>query len=403
MPAWVYQARDSGGRLVKGKADAESQRDVTLRLRNQGFLVLEIDRDRDLQAVMQQRGGLLTRKPSGKDLAIFARQFSTMIGAGLPVVTSLKVLSRQNARLGRELELIAADVEAGETLSAAFSRQGSSFPPEMVQMIAAGEVGGILDEVCSRLALQMEKQEAIRQKVRSAMVYPGIVVGVSVLVLAFLMIFVVPRFAEVFEGFNAQLPLSTRILLGISGWIKRNWWFLPAIPTVAVVGIRYFLRSERGAVLWDEGVLKLPVFGPLVTKQSIAVASRTLGSLLASGITILRALAVAERTVGNRVIAGAIRDALEKVREGHNLAGPLSQARVFPPMVVEMVSVGEETGTLEEMLGKVADFYEDEVQRTAERLSASLEPLVIVFLALTIGVIVLSMVQPIFTLWGSIQ
>ncbi len=403
MPAWVYEARDSGGRLVRGKAEAESQRDVTARLRNQGFLVLNIEKDRDLQAVMQQSGGLFTRRPSGKDLALFARQFSTMINAGLPVVTSLKVLSRQNARLGRPLTNIAADVEAGDSLSTAFSRQAAAFPAEMIHMIGAGEVGGILDDVFSRLAGQMEKQEAIRQKVRSAMVYPAIVVGVAVLVLVFLMLFVVPQFVEVFASFEAELPFATRMLMSISAGFQRFWWAMPTGGLGVWLGVRQFRRTERGAFLWDQGMLKLPAFGPMVAKQSIALAARTLGSLLGSGVTILKAMAVAEKTVGNRVISLAVHEAMEKVREGQNLATPFRQAGVFPPMVIEMIGVGEETGTLEEMLGKIADFYEEDVQRTAERLSASLEPMIIVFLAATIGLIVVSMVQPIFSLWGSIQ
>lgn len=403
MPAYLYRARDSGGQMVRGKADADTERDLIGRLRNQGLLVLDIEKDRDLQLMIQQQGGLFARRISGKDLAIFSRQFATMINAGLPVVTALKVLSRQigNARLARSLTHIAADVEAGESLATAFARQGDAFPTVMIQMIAAGEVGGILDDVLSRLATQLEKEEIIRQKVRSAMVYPVIVSCVAVLVVVFLMIFVVPRFVEVYADMGADLPFVTQILITVSTAFQHYWWLIFGSGALGVVGVRFWLRTDQGAMAWDRMVLKLPVFGPLVSKQAIARFSRTLGGLLSSGITILKALAVVEKTVGNRVIAGAVRGALEEVRQGQNLGVPLLRSGVFPPMVLEMISVGEETGTMEEMLGKVADFYEEEVQRTAERLSSSLEPLIIVGLALTVGFIVASMMLPIFNLWSA--
>ncbi|HYF93623.1 MAG TPA: type II secretion system F family protein [Symbiobacteriaceae bacterium] len=405
MPAFLYRARDTGGQLIQGRIEADTELDSVTRLRNQGLLVLDIEKDRDLQAVLQQQGGFFTRKPGGKDLALFARQFSTMINAGLPVVTALKVLARQsgNKRLRHVLAQIAGDVEAGDSLATAFARQHQYLPAVLIQMTAAGEVGGILDEVFTRLADQLEKEEAIRQKVRSAMIYPAIVIGVASLILVFLILFVIPRFVEVYASFEADLPLATKLLIALSNWLQRAWWGVGLAVVGIVVGQRQLRRSEQGGLLWDRGVLKMPVFGPMVAKHSIAVFSRTLGSLLSSGITILKAMAVAERTASNRVIAAAVREAMGKVREGQHLAAPLAQAGLFPPMVIEMVSVGEETGTLEEMLEKVADFYEDEVQRTAERLSSSLEPIILVTLAITIGLMVMAMVQPIFSLWGSVS
>jgi type IV pilus assembly protein PilC len=404
MPVYLYRARDAVGQFVQGRIEAETEHDSVVRLRNQGFLILDIEKDRDLQVVIQQQGGIFTRKPSGKDLSVFARQFSTMINAGLPVVTSLKVLARQsaNGRLRKSLAEIAANVEAGDSLATAFARQHRYLPSVLIQMTAAGEVGGILDEVFERLADQLEKEETIRQKVRSAMVYPAIVIGVAFLILIFLMIFVIPRFVEVYESFEADLPGATKLLISVSDWMQRYWWVVLLSVIGGGVGLRYFKRSERGSLLWDQWVLKVPVFGPMVAKHSIAVFSRTLGGLLSSGLTILKAMAVAERTTSNRVIAGAVHVAMDRVREGQHLATPLRQAGLFPPMVTEMVSIGEETGTLEEMLTKVADFYEDEVQRTAERLSASLEPFILVTLALMIGLMVIAMVQPIFSLWGSV-
>lgn len=405
MPAWVYQARDSGGRYIRGKTDADTERDVISRLRNQGFMVLGIERDRDIQAVMQRRGSLFRGRVSGGELSIFARQFATMINAGLPVVTALKVLARQssNPRLREKLTQVGADVEAGESLATAFGRQSDAFPTVMVQMIAAGEVGGILDEVLTRLAASLEKEETIRQKVRSALVYPVIVSCVAVLVVIFLMTFVVPKFVDLYADMGAELPVSTRMLIAVSRGVQHYWWAVGLLAAGAYLAGKHWLRSEQGALAWDRLILRLPVFGPMVAKQSVARFARTLGGLLSSGITILKALAVVERTVGNRTVGAAVREALEEVRQGQNLVVPLRRSGVFPPMVLEMTSIGEETGTLEEMLIKIADFYEEEVQRTAERLSASLEPAILIALAVTVGFIVASMMMPIFNLWSVIE
>lgn len=405
MPAWVYRAREPGGRFIRGKAEAESERDLINRLRTQGFLILGIERDRDIQTVMQSRGSLFSRRISGTELAVFSRQFATMINAGLPVVTALKVLSRQTSseRLHRHLSQIAADVEAGEGLSTAFSRHGSAFPTLMVQLIAAGEVGGILDEVLVRLATHLEKEETIRQKVRSALIYPSMVSLVALAVVIALVTFVVPKFVAMYADLNAELPIFTQLLIGASDMFRNYWWLGVGGGTLGGIGLRGWLRTDRGAEIWDRLALKMPIFGPMVTKQAIARFSRTLAGLLTSGIPILQALAVVERTVGNRVIGTAIRQALDDVRQGQNLVSPLRRSAVFPPMVLEMISIGEETGTMEEMLGKVADFYEEDVQRIAERLSASLEPAIIVALALTIGFIVASIMLPIFNLWSSIE
>lgn len=401
MPAYVYRARDPGGQLQRGRADADSERDLILRLRNQGFLVLGVERDRDLQALMQQQGGLFARKISGKELAIFIRQFATMVNAGLPVVTALRVLSKQttNQRLQRILVQITADVEAGENLATAFGRHPDAFPMIMIQMISAGEVGGILDDVCLRLADQLEKQEQIRQKVRSALVYPSIVSTVAVLVVIFLVTFVVPRFVDVYADFGAELPAPTKVLIAVSHFMAHAWWIVIGAMIGGFVGVRKWFSTESGASIRDQVLLKLPVFGPMVAKDSIGRFARTLSSLLASGITILKALAVVEKTVGNRVIGAAIREAAEDVRQGQSLVVPLRRTHVFPPMVLEMTSVGEETGTVEEMLAKVADFYESEVERMAERLSSTLEPLIMLGLAMVVGAIVASMMLPIFNLW----
>jgi type IV pilus assembly protein PilC len=308
MGVFVYRARDPGGQMVNGKIDAQSEQELISRLRNQGFLVLGVERDRDLQSIMHSPGSLFVRRPSGKDLAVFARQFATMVSAGLPVVTAIKVLGKQsgNERLRRALNQIALDVESGESLASAFSRQNDTFPTVMIQMVAAGEVGGILDEVMERVASQLEKEEVIRQKVRSALVYPIIVSCVAVLVVIFLMIFVVPKFVDVYADLGTDLPTATKILMAVSHGVQHFWWALAGAVAAAVVGLKYWRKTDQGELLWDKVLLKVPVFGPLVQKQSVARFCRTTSGLLSSGITILRTLAVVEKVVGNRVVANAV-------------------------------------------------------------------------------------------------
>jgi type IV pilus assembly protein PilC len=272
----------------------------------------------------------------------------------------------------------------------------------MIHLLDAGEVGGILDEVTSRLATQLEKDELVRQKVKSALVYPSIVSVVAVCIVIFLMTFVVPKFVGVYDDLGAELPWLTVALIGVSQFVQKTWWLVFGMAFIAFLGLRRWIQTEAGGLFWDRLLLKLPVFGILLTKQAIARFARTLGSLLNSGISILKAMAVVERVVGNRVISHAVRNATEEIRQGATLSAPLRREKTFPPMVMEMVAVGEETGTMELMLGKVADFFEEDVQRSAERLSAALEPVIIVFLAISVGLIVISMMLPIFGLWSAI-
>lgn len=405
MPVYTYRARDGTGHTVRGRADAETDRDLAARLRNQGLFVLGVEPERDIQEMIKDRGGVFSRRITTAEMAVFLRQFATMINAGLPIVTALKVQVRQSAnpQLRKVLAEVLADIEAGESLSAAFGRRGDIFPPVMVHMVAAGEVGGILDDVLNRLAMQLEKDEQTRQKVRSALLYPIIVSCVAVLVVIFMMVFVVPRFTELYTDLGAELPVSTTVLIAVSTAVQRLW-LVGLLGAMGLgFGIRQWRKTDAGALLWDRFWLKVPIFGPLMLKQCVSRFARTLAGLQSSGVTILRALAVVEKTVGNRALGRAVIQALEEVRQGSRLVSPLQRCGLFPPMVIEMISVGEETGTVEEMLVKVADFYDEEVQRTAERLSGSLEPIVIVFLATTVGFIVISMMAPIFNLWTLIQ
>lgn len=398
MSAFSYRARTSDGTLVQGHLEAEDLREGVARLRAQGLLVISLEPERDLGWVLSRLPAL--RTVSTSELAPFLRQFATMVSAGLPVVKTLRVLAEQsrNRALRRALAQALTAVEGGETLAGAFART-HAFPAIMIHMIGAGEVGGILEAVLERLATQIENEERLRHKIRSACIYPAVVSSLSVAVVVFLILFVVPRFVQFFADMGGTLPLSTRLLIGASDVLRRWWWLALMAGAGAVGGVHLGARSGWGRAWLDHLALRLPVFGPLMRKYSIARFCRVLAGLMGSGIPILKALAVAERVVGNRHLGAAILAALDSVRKGQTLVAPLAQSRLFPPMALEMIGVGEESGTLEMMLARAADFYEEEVQRTADRLSGVLEPLLICFLALLVGGIVVAMVAPVFELW----
>jgi type IV pilus assembly protein PilC len=401
MPAYIWRAKDREGNVVRGKADAADVMELSARLRRQGLVVLGIDPDNDLGQLVKARGGLLLRrKVKGAALAVFCRQFATMIEAGLPLLTALHVMARQTAdpTLRTALAKAAKLVEDGDSFAPAMAATGV-FPPLVIHMLAAGEVGGMLEQVLVRLANQIEKDEQLRQKIKSAMIYPTAVSIVAVAVVFFMMIFVAPRFVQIYADLGASLPLPTRILMAVSDFFVNQWYVMLGLAVVAGVGCWQFLRHPGGRLWWDTRKLKLPVFGPLMVKTAVARFARTLGGLLASGVSILKALVVVDRVVGNAAIGQALMGALEDVRGGGSLVPALAKSGLFPPMVLEMTLVGEETGQMEEMLTKLADFYEADVQRTAERLSAALEPMIVVGLGLTVGLIVISLMLPIFNLW----
>lgn len=398
MSAFTYRARNGNGVLVRGRMEATGSPEAVARLRSQGLLVVSLEPDRDLSSAISRLPVL--RRVSARELALFLRQFATMVAAGLPVVGTLRVLARQsqNRVLQKALFQAVRAVEDGETLSGAFAQTGV-FPKVMLHMVGAGEVGGMLDTVLERLASQMEREDRLRHKVRSAFVYPLAVTGIAVLVVIFLIIFVVPRFVQFFSDFGGILPLPTRLLIAASELFRQWWWLGVAGAGLGWLGLRQWARSERGGRVVDRLILRLPAFGPMLQKYSIARFCQVLTGLMSSGVAILLALAVAERVVGNRQISGAILGALDSVRKGQGLVQPLAQSGLFPPMVLEMIAIGEESGTLETMLSKVAEFYEDEVMRSAEGLSGALEPFLIFFLAIVVGAVVVAMIAPVFDLW----
>jgi type IV pilus assembly protein PilC len=339
-------------------------------------------------------------KVSVADVAIFSRQFSTMINAGLPVLQCLAIIADQqvNPTFKTIVNQIKDDIGSGGNLSDSMAKHPKVFDELYVNMIRSGELGGVLDTILERLSVYMEKAEALKRKIKAAMMYPVIVISVAVIVIAFLMVKVIPTFEDVFNSFGAKLPPLTAGLVATSRFMQRYWWMLAAGIAAIRAGVIAFGKTPKGELILDSLLLKLPVFGDLAKKSAVARFTRTLGTLLKSGVPILEALETVAKTSGNKVVEGVINGARASIREGQGMTEPLKKDGVFPPMVIQMVSVGEETGKIDEMLMRAADFYEEEVDTAVEGLSSAMEPLIIVFLGVSIGTIVVAMFMPMFDL-----
>jgi len=340
-------------------------------------------------------------KVKDKDIVVFTRQFATMIDAGLPLVQALDILSTQveNKSFGKVLAQVKIDVESGSTYADALKKYPRVFSELYANMVAAGEAGGILDTILNRLSAYIEKAMKLKKKVKGAMVYPAVVTSIAVLVIAVIMIFVVPTFSKMFTTLGGTLPLPTRIVINLSNFIAGIGGLLVAGAIVAiVVFIVQFRRTEKGKHITDKILLRLPIFGMLINKVAVAKFTRTLGTLVSSGVPILDGLEITAKTSGNKVIEYAIMEVRKGVVGGKTLAEPIMKAKVFPPMVTHMIAVGESTGALDAMLGKIADFYDDEVDASVSNLAAMMEPMLMVFLGTAVGFIVISMYLPIFKL-----
>jgi len=407
MATYNYVARDSLGKTVSGVSEAENEQVLVRRLRERGFWVQRVTLARGevpavpgAAALPKGATGLssLFMRVKGKDLAVFCRQFATMFNAGVSLVRCLTVLEEQapSYSLQQIIRDIQASVEGGETLARAMSRWPKVFSNLFIGLVRAGEVGGVLDETLNRLATFLEEDQRLRRKVRSAMTYPVLVLCFAVCVVIGLVTFILPRFMEVFRdlGISDTLPTPTRLLMAFSNLLTTRWWlFLIVVIAVVFVFIQY-RNTKVGKRHWDWLKLKLPVFGKLNHKIALARFSRTLSTLLVSGVPILQAMETTSGTLENEIIADAITGARTAIREGEPIGDPLSRSGLFPPMVVQMITIGEETGSLDQMLSKVADFYEGEVDATLQSLTAALEPLMIVMLGGIVGFIVISMFLP---------
>ncbi len=403
MATFKYTARDNSGRVVAGAMDGETEVMVIGKLQEHGFFVTSLERE----AAKISLGATFKnwRKIGLHDLTIFTRQFATMVNAGLSMVKTLTILEHQteNPKLRVVVNEVRQDVEQGTTLSDAFNKHPTTFSSLVVNMVKAGEVGGVLDDVLRRIATYFEKDLALRQKVKSAITYPVAIFIFAMGVIFFLVFFILPQFITFFEGMDLALPLPTRVLIVFTRTATRAWWVFLVVMVGGFWALRTYIKTPTGRFRFDRFKLRLPVFGPLVQKVIISRFSRTLGTLITSGVPIMQALEVVSHAVENKVVGKAIEEVRSSIREGESIALPLQASGLFPMMVVQMTAVGEETGTLDSMLQKVADFYDAEVETTLAQLTSILEPMLIIFLGFVVGFIVLSFYMPLYQLITGIK
>jgi len=394
MAVFTYQGRNAAG-LQKGEIEAADRTAAVGELRRRAILVTRITEKHGGKAP-----GRAGKRVKDKEMAIFSRQFSTMVDAGLPLVQCLKILAEQSEskNLRDVIGHVARSVEQGSTLAESLRRHARTFDDLYTNMVEVGEAGGILDLVLQRLAIYIEKAASLKRKVKSALVYPCSILGIALLVIVFMLTFVIPTFAAMFREMGAELPLPTRMVIGLSDFVRGSFWLIGLAIGGAVFGLRAYYRTESGRSTIDAVLLAIPVFGVILRKVAVARFTRTLGTLVQSGVPLLEALRITAATAGNKVIERAVRQCRTSVTEGKTLAEPLRISGAFPPMVTQMVSVGEQTGALDAMLSKIADFYDDEVDTAVSTLTSLLEPIMIVILGVIVGGLVVAMYLPIFRL-----
>ena len=401
MPVFQYTARTLKGDLVNDKIDLPSRDDVIAHLRKNRMVVVQVRAaPREFKLSFKLGGGVKTR-----DIVVMTRQFATMINAGLPLVQALDILAQQteNKILADITRQVVYDVESGHTLADALRKHPRAFSDLYVNMVAAGEAGGILDTILVRLAQFLEKNDAIVRKVKGAMVYPAVILSVAVIAISVLLIFVIPTFQNMFASVNLELPLPTRIVIGLSNLLKNYWWALLASIGVIVFGINRYYQTAPGRLQIDGMLLRLPVLGDVLRKSAVSRFTRTLGTLISSGVSILDGLEITARTAGNMVIHNAVMESRASIAGGETIAQPLAKSKVFPPMVISMIAVGEQTGGMDEMLSKIADFYDDEVDAAVGTLLSLMEPIMIVVLGVIVGGMVVAMYLPIFDMVNAVQ
>jgi type IV pilus assembly protein PilC len=400
MPVYKWEGKTLKGTIKQGEMEAPNEAAIRIHLRQQNIVPTKVNaKGKEIHFSF-----LMKRKVPPRAIAIFTRQLATMIDAGLPLVQSLEILSsQQESRTFKEvLRLVREDVEGGSTFAGALKKHPATFNELFTNLVVAGEEGGILDTILTRLANYIEKAEALKKKVKSAMIYPSTIVGVAIIVVMILMIFVIPVFETMFKSAGQNLPLPTYIVMQLSRFVKSYVLFIIPALILGVYLLRKYYQTNTGKLMIDRLLLKLPVFGPLFKKIAVARFSRTLGTLVSSGVPILDGLNIVSRTAGNRTVENAILNARASIREGETIAEPLGRSNIFPPMVISMISVGESTGALDTMLSKIADFYEEEVDIAVANLTSLLEPFLMIFLGVVIGGVVIAMYLPIFQMASAV-
>lgn len=403
---YTYKGRDASGKVVKGRIDAMTEGAVANRLRTMGIAPLSIEESSGATGLqMEINFGGFGKKVSLKDLAVMSRQMATMITSGLSLLRTLSILAEQtvNPELKKILTSITREVESGSSLSEATARHSRVFPPIMISLIRAGETGGFLDGALLSVAKNFEAEVKLRGTIKSAMTYPVIVFIMAIIAVIAMLVFIVPIFQTMFEGFGSELPLPTQMLVWLSSIM---WWFLPLLIISSIIFSIWWSRNkntERVRRTVDPLKLRLPVFGQLFRKIAIGRFSRNFSAMMAAGVPILQVLHIVGETSGNWVMEEALRKVAESVRQGRTVAEPLSQEKVFPSMVTQMISVGEDAGALEQMLEKIADFYDEEVQSATEQLTAMIEPLMIAFLGVVVGGMIVALYLPIFSIFTLLE
>ncbi len=402
MPVYVWKGTNQQGKKQKGEIEAKDIPSAQQLLKRQSLKDFTVKpKPKDIFENVE----FLQPKVKTKDLILFTRQFSTMIDAGLPLMQGLEILANQceNPTFKKILTQIKNDVEGGSTFSDALQKHPKVYDKLYCNLVAAGELGGILDTILQRLAAYIEKNAKLVAKVKGAMVYPSVIAVIAALVVLVMLIFVIPVFAEMFDSFGGELPGLTQTVMNMSSFLRQHWWKIGLVfGVVGYVFVR-LKKTERGEYLWDRLLLNVPVIGPLLRKVAVAKFTRTLGTMLSSGVPILDGLEIVAKTAGNRIVEDAINETRTSISEGKNIAEPMMDSGVFPPMVCQMIAVGESTGALDAMLGKIADFYEDEVDQAVETLTSMIEPLMMVFLGGTVGTMLIAMYLPIFKIAGAIE
>ncbi len=404
MATFNYSVRDKAGKIVKGSLDGESRDAVGAKLRQMGYIILELDQQSGLAALGQIKIG--GGKVKVKDITIFSRQFATMINAGLSLTKCLSILAAQteSENLRVVIQQVAKDVEAGQSLSDSMSKHPKVFPPIFVNMVRAGETGGVLDEVLVRLADHFESEAGLKAKIKSAMTYPIAMGALVMIVLVAMMVFVVPVFQGMFESMGGELPAMTQFLVDASDFVS-GWGGLVTFVLIVVLrfAFKWWVGTDSGEFVWDGVKLRMPVFGQLTRKIALAKFTRTFGTLVSAGVPILSALDIVADTAGNEVVARAVKSARSAIKEGETIAKPLSESPVFPSMLVQMIAVGEETGALDAMLNKIADFYDEEVATAVDGLTSLIEPLMMASLGVIVGSMVIALYLPMFNVITLVQ
>lgn len=402
MPVFVWEGKNQQGTIQKGEHEAANETAIRELLRRQNIRPTVIkQKPKNILADIK----FLQPSVKTKDLILFTRQFSTMISAGLPLIQGLEILTSQaeNPTFKKILTQVKSDVEGGASFADALKKHPKVFDNLFTNLVAAGELGGVLDTILQRLAAYIEKNARLVSKVKGAMVYPSVIGVIAVVVIIVMLVFVIPVFAEMFSSFGGELPGLTQAVVDISDFLRANWWIILVIFIALGFAFKKFKDTDRGEYLVDKLMLKIPVIGDLLRKVAVAKFTRTLGTMISSGVPILDGLDIVAKTAGNRLVEDAINATRASISEGKSISEPMMQSGVFPPMVCQMVAVGESTGALDTMLSKIADFYEEEVDQAVETLTTLIEPVMMVFLGGTVGTMLAAMYLPIFKIAGAVE